>query len=482
MGSALNCCFFMYIDAESNRLIQCEGVLLLRNKRFLALTAGMAAALLLLAGCKSSPVVAPPAQPPPAESERGSLKIVYFTEDQFKTDYGNFFKKHHPDIDIQIIPALVSNGGKMTPVESSVLMDQKPDIVSASLLSDLSPSGKLLDLEQLMKQDQMEQNQFSSTALEAIRVNYGGGSSLVALSPSFQTAALYYNKAIFDRLNIPYPTSDMSWRSVLQLAERVARVEDGKQLYGLEYFGTPNTLMSNYIAGTGAESRSSDGRKAQYTLEANKRATNEFIDAVRNGAVYVPPENIPSGLKIKEHTLLRNKFAAGEAAMRIDNPSLIGTQKQIASGVPEFPAFPLSIVTDPINPQKPGQSIHVQVGDLFGIVSSSPNTKTAWQFIKFLIGPEMAAELEKTKPRVLSIRTDASKTRDGYHLEAFYSRKPLQNPSRSPVSVQTSMEIAAIATQEFNNMIYGRRNVTEGLQTIQDQVQKLLDQEFTDKK
>jgi len=454
----------------------------LRKKRFRTFTAGMAAALMLLAGCKSSPAVAPPAQPLPAESEKGSLKIVYFNEEQFKREYGTFFKKHHPDIDIQVIPSIQSNGGKTTSVETSVIMDQKPDIVFNPLILELYQSGKLLDLEQLMKQDQMDQNQFSAAALEAIRVNYGGGSSLIALSPSFQTAALYYNKAIFDRLNIPYPTSDMSWRSVLQLAERVARVEDGKQLYGLEYFGTPYSLMSYYISGTGAESKSSDGRKAQYTSEANKTATNEFIDAIRNGAVYVPPENIPSGLKIKEHTLLRNKFAAGEAAMRIDNPSLIGTQKQIASGVPEFPAFPLSIVTDPINPQKPGQSNHVLVGDLFGIVSSSPNTKTAWQFIKFLIGPEMAAELEKTKPRVLSIRTDASKTRDGYHLEAFYSRKPLQITSRSPVSLQTSVEIGAIATQEFNNMIYGRRNVAEGLQTIQDQVQKLLDQEFADKK
>ncbi|MEF3310024.1 hypothetical protein PV433_14070 [Paenibacillus sp. GYB004] len=90
--------------------------------------------------------------------------------------------------------------------------------------------------------------------------------------------------------------------------------------------------------------------------------------------------------------------------------------------------------------------------------------------------------MEKTKPRVLSIRTDASKTREGYNLEAFYSRKPLQITSRSPVSLQTSVEIGAIATQEFNNMIYGRRNVAEGLQTIQDQVQKLLDQEFADKK
>lgn len=46
--------------------------------------------------------------------------------------------------------------------------------------------------------------------------------------------ALHYNKEIFDLFGVEYPTDDMTWDEVIELAEKVTGVRDGVQYYGLD--------------------------------------------------------------------------------------------------------------------------------------------------------------------------------------------------------------------------------------------------------
>ncbi|MDF2721210.1 MAG: transporter substrate-binding protein, partial [Paenibacillus sp.] len=69
-------------------------------------------------------------------------------------------------------------------------------------------------------------------ALDSIRVASDQG-WLWGLPFSQNFNALYYNKDIFDKFAVPYPTDGMTWETTLDLAKRVARLDSGTQYIGI---------------------------------------------------------------------------------------------------------------------------------------------------------------------------------------------------------------------------------------------------------
>ncbi len=45
---------------------------------------------------------------------------------------------------------------------------------------------------------------------------------------------LFYNKSIFDKLGVPYPSDKMTWEDVIGLAEKVTANIDGKRIHGFD--------------------------------------------------------------------------------------------------------------------------------------------------------------------------------------------------------------------------------------------------------
>ncbi|TMV50051.1 carbohydrate ABC transporter substrate-binding protein [Paenibacillus mesophilus] len=431
-----------------------------------------AAVWLALTGCQSKTAQT---TAPPQENAKKVVRIMYFSEQQFMKEYGDSFKSHYPNVEIQIIPMMLFSGGKTTNVTDSAILEQKPDLVYGSgIIRELNKTGKLIELTHLMKQDRIEQSQFSASALEVIR-NLGDG-KLVALSPTFQTVALYYNKDLFDRLRIAYPSNDMSWSGMLQLSKTIAKADNKERpLFGLDldHYLPHRFFIDRYVDGVGISAYSDDMREVKYTSEAYRSAFEEVIGAF-GSAIYLPPEKREPS-KSKAESLLKSKFIAGEAAMAIAPPSLILSLKEAASlGIP---SFSWDIVTAPSHPQKPGQSSDVFAADLFAIMSDSPNKEAAWEFLKYITGPAMAAELERTKPKTLSIRLDAAKTMDGRKLDPFYALRPIPF-GQSPFTQQLYEQILSIRTEELTDMIYGRKRIAGGLKSMQTRVQLALDREF----
>lgn len=53
------------------------------------------------------------------------------------------------------------------------------------------------------------------------------------MAPSISTRALFYNKDLFDRYGVPYPTNAMTWDDVLALAKRFPTKGEGEgRIYG----------------------------------------------------------------------------------------------------------------------------------------------------------------------------------------------------------------------------------------------------------
>ncbi|RKN84576.1 ABC transporter substrate-binding protein [Paenibacillus ginsengarvi] len=321
--------------------------------------AAMLAVMVLLSSCsgkQDQPVVKP-------AEEQGSkkLKVAYFNQQEFNLVYGNALKKLLPDYEFEVIPSVKIENKFSVPVDPDELMKQKPDLIfGLASVQQLSKSGKVMELTPLLKQDNYDLNQLTSAAVEQSRAI--GGGRLTNLSPTFNATGLYYNKDMFDRLGIPYPTNRMTWPSLLELAKKAARTENGKQLYGIYTNYLPFSIVQSYAKGVGTDYLSADKRKAMYASDAYVSAISVGVDAFKSNAVYLPPEKQVPATNKKE-SLLQNKFIAGEAAMSIYNTGLIEMMNDaVAQGIAPIK---WDVVTGPVKADKPNEP-------LFGIVVNDP--------------------------------------------------------------------------------------------------------------
>ncbi|MDF2718985.1 MAG: extracellular solute-binding protein, partial [Paenibacillus sp.] len=126
------------------------------------------ASILAITGCTDE--AAEPAMKTPTEKAKTTLKVAYFNQQQFMRDYGDTLKKLLPDIEFQVIPSIQVTNGFAMPIDSAKIMEQKPDLLSGGpLISELSKSGKAMELSSLIKQDAFDMNVFTELAVEQMR-------------------------------------------------------------------------------------------------------------------------------------------------------------------------------------------------------------------------------------------------------------------------------------------------------------------------
>lgn len=103
------------------------------------------------------------------------------------------------------------------------------------------------DHTEIMTKYKFDMSRFEKEYLDMLR-QMGDGKKLIALPDKvdypYESAALMYNKSIFDRFAVPYPKDNMTWDEVLELAKKFNRQEGGVQYRGLVNVNLPNVLRS----------------------------------------------------------------------------------------------------------------------------------------------------------------------------------------------------------------------------------------------
>ncbi|GHU70618.1 sugar ABC transporter substrate-binding protein [Spirochaetia bacterium] len=100
--------------------------------------------------------------------------------------------------------------------------------------------GQLADLSAYVSRDKIDLTAFNGLAE---RFNMNG--KLTALPVSTGYYVLYYNKDIFDKAGIPYPSNDMTWTEWEQLAGRLSSGSGTGKVYG-GFFHTWNACVQNW--------------------------------------------------------------------------------------------------------------------------------------------------------------------------------------------------------------------------------------------
>jgi multiple sugar transport system substrate-binding protein len=154
-----------------------------------------------------------------------------FPDTEFKTLIADPIKKKYPNVTIErITPA-----AKTTNEE--VLSTYTPDIIysSSSSHQQIIRTGAYEDLRDLIKT-----HNFDTSKIKPILWNYitditaGKGDQIWAIPFNSNQHVMYYNKDIFDKFGVPYPTDkQLTWDQVLELAKKLTRTDGGKRYIGL---------------------------------------------------------------------------------------------------------------------------------------------------------------------------------------------------------------------------------------------------------
>jgi multiple sugar transport system substrate-binding protein len=162
-------------------------------------------------------------------------------ESYFRQQYTDMFELGHSNIDIEIVNAYdYSEMQYMTPEEQKE--NPQPDqmelykklLTGANpvdvIMLDTSSIGELIDnnmlkpLDPFIKNDKIDLEQYVPTVLDFIRER--GNGQIYGLTPTFNSAALFYNKKLFADKGVSPPTDDMTWEQVFSLARQVTSGEE----------------------------------------------------------------------------------------------------------------------------------------------------------------------------------------------------------------------------------------------------------------
>jgi len=191
-------------------------------------------------------------------------------------------------------------------LKTQLAANTPPDVfaMDAPLFLDYQSRDVLLNLQPYLDKNPDMLKDIYPQTLEAYKTKDG----YYGLPRDFQTIVLFYNKDMFDKAGVAYPTADWTWDDLRTASKQLTKVVDGKQQYGF-YFdqwdmepGWSEALWSN-----GGDIISADHTKTLVGTEGSRKGWQ-----ILNDMIFVDKSS-PDANTIGQYGF--DLFQAGVAAM-----------------------------------------------------------------------------------------------------------------------------------------------------------------------
>ncbi|MFW5438215.1 ABC transporter substrate-binding protein [Paenibacillus apiarius] len=432
--------------------------------------------VVLLSGCFGSK----PVLEELGEEGKGTIKILYYNEDDFYREYGNAFNVKFPNIEFDI----VSTKELMTKRISGEDFDyrselakwvdlHKPDVLllGGDEYEEYAQAGKLFNLEPIIKQEQFDVDGYMPGLIDSLREK--GGGSLYGLTPNFFTSVIFYNADLFAEHGIELPRSGLSWQELFDLAARFKGAGTADEpVYGL-YAGDGDAaeLLDSIARTLKLQRFDAQGESVLLESEGWKQAFRMTADAVRSRTVKV----LGAG-EAASYLPSDDLFINGQAAMVIAGSGLAYNIND-TSYSKKAKKFEWGIVPVPVDPANPGESPFAFYRETFAISAESPNKRAAWEFIKYVAGPERASSDAQGMLYQLPTRIGYVKDLNGKSAEPLYALKPMDRKyERTDKKIPKSFDdvYASLVNEALQAVIDQTSSVDEALANLQQQAQAAL--------
>ncbi|WEG08774.1 sugar ABC transporter substrate-binding protein [Microbacterium horticulturae] len=413
------------------------------KKTIVATTSVALVAALGLTGCSSS------------GGDAGDSGPVTITYSNFISNGGNednlkkivaAFEDENPNITVKVTTAPYSD--YFTQLQTDLAAGTQADVfdVDAGSFANIQANGVLAAL------DGVDASAYRTSVLDSYKVD----GAQYALPTSFSNVVLFYNKDLFDKAGVDYPTADWTWADEKAAAEKLTDKKAG--VWG-DY--QPVTYNEYYkaVQQAGGSFLSSDGKTTAFDSEAGKAAA-EWI-AGKSGTV-MPTAADGAGTADFD----TNLFKDGKLAMWHTGIWMI-------SLVGDLP-FGWDIAVEPGDAQKASATFSNAV-----VVSDASNHKEAAQ---------KWAEYLSSSKEMVGVRLDAGwelpAISDESLLQPYLEQTPpanrkavfdaLENIAVAPQLGSQSQQIQDAVTNALGEIAAGRTTTEKAIPALADQVDALL--------
>lgn len=412
-----------------------------------------------LIGCGSS--TPDKAQGGKDASGKVTLKMAVWDKD--KTAYLKpvieEYKTKNPNVDIELLD--ISSAEYQDKL--SVMLSGGSDDIDLITVKDTPGYSSMVNKNQLesldsyISKDGIKLESYSGTA-EQLKVK----DKLYALPFRSDFWLLYYNKDIFDKAKIAYPTNDITWTQYEELAKKIGSGDGASRVYGTHDHTWRSTVQLPAVLDGKNEIIQKDYSflKPYYEMALRMQKDKVMMDyaSLKTGSIHY------SGVFENNQTAMLPMGSWFMGQLMADKEK--GTAK-MNWGVVKYPH------ADGV---KPGTTIGTITS--LGINSKSSKKDAAWDFLKFFTGEQGAAAIAKTGTLPAIKSDDVIKTvtaQKGFPTDEE-SKKALETVKtylEMPVNAKSSA-VETILNEEHDLIMTGSINVDDGLKEMGKRVSEAL--------
>ncbi|WGW12250.1 ABC transporter substrate-binding protein [Saxibacter everestensis] len=142
------------------------------------------------------------------------------------------FEKDNPNVSIKVSPGASSTEDLLQKLSAGFAGNQYPDISYAfgSWASELESSNRTLDITDEVKNPEVKWDEFPESARLTAQPT---GNKTIGFPAIVDNLSLIYNKTVFDKAGVSYPTGDWTWDDFAATAKQLT--DDATKTYGYAY-------------------------------------------------------------------------------------------------------------------------------------------------------------------------------------------------------------------------------------------------------
>ncbi|AKO93080.1 ABC transporter substrate-binding protein [Priestia filamentosa] len=342
---------------------------------------------LLLGGCSSKETT--------SESEDGKTVLTFFhrwpkePEKTYFNDVVKEFEKQHPDIKIKTEAVL--NDSYKDKIKVMTGTNNPPDIYfswSDEFARQFVRGNKALDLTSYYEKDAKWSSQLVQSQVKPYTVDQ----KIYGVPVTMDGKMFFYNKSIFEKLNLQPPTT---WDELINVLKVLK-----KNGYTPLQFGSQDTwTISHYVGTLNQRIVKEDVLAKDYKNETGKFTDKGYIQALEKFEELTPYFN--KNTNSIDHEYARQQFSNGKAAMIFAETAeikLFGPIK-FELGMFNFPK---------VEDGKGNQTNLTGAPEGFMISSKTKHPKEAMEFLKFLASKDMGEKLVKDVGKYSAVQNTAN--------------------------------------------------------------------------
>lgn len=199
------------------------------------------------------------------------------------------YEKEHPNVSIDLSPGASSTDQLLQKLSASFAGGTYPDVsyTFGSWASQLERSNRTLDITDEVAKPDVKWDEFTSAARATAQPT---GKKTIGFPAVVDNISLLYNKTVFDKAGVDYPTKDWTWSDFRTAAKKLTDSSTNTYGYGYSVSGSEETTWQlwPHLWQNGGDILSSDGTKSAFDSTAGVDAVTYLRDlAVTDKSVYL---------------------------------------------------------------------------------------------------------------------------------------------------------------------------------------------------